>query len=116
MADFLCDAARDFEAVRVLADQNRVIENLRADIEMQAANFYRIGCEQRIEYRVDRLFIHTEWRGLAAHAHGAALNFGGGIYADCDVGAFAEAAADADDTFGLARRFDVKLADAVRQD
>ena len=109
------DTARDFEAVGILAHENRVIENLRADIKMHPANLDRVGSKQRIENRIDRLFIYSKSGGLAAHAHGAALDFGRRIHAYRNARAFAEAAADGDHTRRFARRFDVNLSDSARE-
>src|ERR1700723_2765038 len=115
MADFLRYAPRDFEAVRVLAHQNRVIQNLRADVKMQSANFDGIGSEQRIENGINRFFINAEWRGLAAHAHRAALHFGSRINTDGDMRALAKTPTDVNNALSLARRLDVNLADSVRK-
>src|SRR5580704_2736639 len=115
MADSLRNAPRDFEPVRVLAHQNRVIENLRTNVKMQAANFDSIGSEQRIENGIDRFFVDAKWRRLAAHAHRSALHFGSGIDADGDMRALAKTPTDVNNALSLARRLDVNLADSVRK-
>ena len=108
------DAARDVEAVRYWLTRI-VASRIWVPVKIWIPQNRPAGSQDHIQHFVETLFVYAERRRLAAHAHGAALDFGRRIHAYGHARAFAQPAADGDDPRRLERRFDVNLADSARE-
>ncbi len=107
------DAAGDVERVPVLSEKHRVVQHLRAGVDVKAGQFERGGGLDAGEHCGELHFVDPERGGAASHPHAAPLNGGVGIDSDGDAGDAIQFGGEARETFDFVGRFDVQLADAA---
>src|SRR5260370_546805 len=97
----------------ILADENRCIKNLRANIEMDSTKFKLRLRKNHFQYLVQSLFIHAKWRGATAHGNGPALGLSGRVDADRYTRAAFHPTANRCDALRFGKRFHVDLSDTM---
>src|SRR5579859_2161593 len=82
----VCYAARNCQAVPVLADESIGVKNLRAGKEMNAPEVEGGIGENCVQNLIQTFFVDSKWRRTPAHAHRTALGFSRWIHTNCDIG------------------------------
>src|ERR1700674_1033586 len=99
----------------ILIVQGGRIENLSSREKVDSAEIELWLGKNSLQYLIQDLFVHAEWRRTTTHAHRSAFGFGRRIDANGDLSTATQVAANCSDSLGFGQRFHVDLTDALRE-
>src|SRR5690242_7625099 len=114
-ARLACHPTSYFQSMSVLIREKLGVKDLSAREDVDSAKIDRAFREHRVQYILELLLIDPKRSGTSAHPHGAAFGVAGGIHADGNSRAPAQALADQRDASSLRERLQVNFANPLRK-